>query len=188
MGGYLKSFLILVFIMILLLHLIPGKTFQKYVRFFSEILLTIGILSPVLSVICDSDSFMQKIEYEEFTENITEIAKDMERMEYIQNDYFKEEYETAIGTDVRETAEKIASEYGYRVTEAKVHLTDEYQVDTIAVTLSSREEGDIVVEDISIGKQKVADYIWTDENGMVAEMKRALAEYYQLSQEQITIT
>ena len=78
---YLKSFLALLLLLMVLNHLVPRKSFQKYVRFFSEMLLAFGILYPVLNLFGDSDFFLEKIHYETFAEELKEASLDAEKIE-----------------------------------------------------------------------------------------------------------
>lgn len=165
---YVKSFLVLFIMLTLLLYLIPGEHLRKYIKFFSELVLTIGVLSPLLSVFVDSDHFLNLIEYETFAENLSETARDMERMEYMQSDYYLQEYEKAIEVDVSQLIQEMVSTYGYRVKGVGVDLTKDYQVEEVEVWLDS-DMGEIELQ----ACQK--------------EIREKIATYYQVEEERIAV-
>lgn len=184
---YIKEFLVLFVLMTLLLYLVPGERLKKYIRFFTEMVLLAGILSPLLSFLFDYEEFLAQIEYETFTENLTQIERDMERMEFLQNDYYLEEYEIAIGEDVRQTAEPIAESYGYQVGSVKVKLTEDYSIEGMTLSLSEQKRGEIVIEEIAWKEQSAADLLMNGENGVAAEIRRKLAEQYGIEETYITV-
>lgn len=184
---YIKEFLVLFLLMTLFLYLVPGERIKRYIRFFTEIVLTVGILSPLLSIVFDSEKFLEKIEYETFTENLSEISKDMERMEFIQRDYYLEEYENAIEEDVKQTAQQTAEIYGYSVSSVKVHLKEEYKLESIQLFVTKAGQETIVIEEITWVEHGKEDSAMNRENGMTAEIRKKLTEYYALEEEFITV-
>lgn len=176
---YMKGVLALFVLLMLLLYLVPGDGFKKYIRFFGEIILAIGFLSPVLKIIYDSDKFLALIDYEQFSEQMSELSRDMNRVEYIQKDYYIEKYEAAIAGDVT----RIAEQYGFVVKEVKVDMNEEYTLD--AIYLSVTEQGTDGIE---------IEHVWLDgkdeeesESGIYTNLKKELAEYYQLEENAIAI-
>lgn len=183
MLAYVRGFITLFVLLTMLLYLPPGKSYQKYIRFFAELILTLSIISPVMSVICDSDEFMELIEYEEFTENLSEISKDMQRIEYLHNDYYLEEYENAIAEDVRQIAGRVAEGYGFSVKEAKVHMAEDYTVDAIQIWMT--DQGG---EEIVIGKIVLQEGTKLGTDAVYAGITQELSDYYQLDPSKIEIT
>lgn len=179
MMGYIRGILVLFVLMTLLLYLVPGENFRKYIRFFTELVLTIGVLMPVLSLICDSDEFLAMIEYEEFSGSLSELSRDMQRMEYIQNDYYIEEYETAIEGDVA----RMAEDYGYTVQEADVHMTEDYTLDAIRLLVTGKSSDGIVIGKIILEDNAAKE----GSTGLSKSLKKELAEYYQMEESQIEI-
>ena len=84
MASYVKGFLVLFVLVSVLLHLPPGKTYQKYIRFFSQFILTLALLAPVLRFFGDKDAFLELIAYEKFTEELVAVSRDMKQVEYLQ--------------------------------------------------------------------------------------------------------
>ena len=176
---YMKGVLALFVLLMLLLYLVPGDGFKKYIRFFGEIVLTIGFLSPVLNIIYDSDKFLALIDYEQYSGQMSELARDMDRIEYVQKDYYLEEYETAIAGDVS----RIAEQYGFVVKEAKVDMNEEYTLDAIYLSVTESGADGIEVEKVWLDGKEGEE----KETELYADLKKELADYYQLDEAAITI-
>ena len=63
----------------------PGM--QKYIRFFSQMILVFGLLYPVLGWMGESDAFLEKIEYQSFLQKMEEVQSDAEKITYLDNDH-----------------------------------------------------------------------------------------------------
>lgn len=179
MLAYVRGFIVLFVLLTVLLYLPPGKSYQKYIRFFAEMILTFSILSPVLSIFCDSEEFLELIEYEEFTDSLSEISRDAQKIEYMNNDYYLEKYETAIEQDV----ERIAGQYGFAVREANVELTEEYTVEKIQLWITEQGEERIVVEKIVLDQEEEE----VESDAIYAGLMQELSDYYQLDESMIEI-
>lgn len=162
---YMRGFLILVLLLTLLLYLIPGEEMKRYIRFFTEIMLMLGILSPVLSVLFDKDKFLELIAYETFAENFSELERGAERIAFTQNEYYMEKYEEAVAEDVRQIVQPIAEIYGCQVREAEAELTETYQLARVTIFME-HPPGD---------------------NGMTEEIKKKISEYYHMDVEAISV-
>lgn len=198
MLSYIKGFIALFVLLIVLLHLAPGKSYQKYIRFFAEMLLTISLLTPVLSVVCDKEEFLDLIEYEAFMSELQETSKDMEKIEYLNNDHYIEEYESAIETDVRQMAEV----YDFVVQEVKVDMAEDYTISYIKLELTDQTNEQVVIGKIVIDEQENIDVTaksdhksadGAEENdGEQSDTKYAallqdLEDYYQIDRSKIGI-
>lgn len=160
MVAYVRGFIVLFVVLTILLHLPPQENYRKYIRFFTELILTLALLTPVLSVFCDSAEFLELIEYEAFTEELSMASEDMEHIEYLYGDYHREAYEDAIGEDVR----RIAEGYHFSVQDVVVELSEEYEVEYIALQISGEGEASVS-----------------------RELKAELRGYYQLEEKEIEI-
>ena len=172
---YVRGFLALFIIMLLLIQLVPEEGMKKYIRFFSQLVLSLGFLYPLLSVFYDSDAFLEKIQYETFVESLREVSEDTAKIEYMQNDYYLEKYEEAVEQDVYRTAENYVEPYGLTVGEVQVTLSGEYEVVSLKVSLKDEGEGDIEPVSIALAEGKKIG------NESVCEkLKVELETYYQL--------
>lgn len=141
---YIKGFVTLFVLLAVLIYLTPQNRYQKYIRFFTELILTAGILSPLLSLFGGNEKFLNQIAYEEFEAEFLETTKDLERMEYVHQDVYIQEYEEAIANDVVQ----IAKDYGFAAQRSTVHLGEDYSVEEITIWLAEAREKRIAVEPI----------------------------------------
>lgn len=179
MVTYVKGFIALFLLLTALLHLPPQKSYQKYIRFFAELILTLALLAPVLSVICDSEEFLKLVDYEEFTEELNEVSKDMQQMEYLYGDYHKAAYEEAIAEDVK----RIAEGQAFFVQSVSVELSKEYTVEHIFLQVTGEEKEQVIVERV------VLEQSAREENGNIVceKLRQELMEFYQLDETKIEI-
>lgn len=168
---YVKGLIVLFVVLTILLHLPTQENYRKYIHFFAELILTMALLSPILSIFCDSDKFLQMIEYEAFEEKLTMVSEDMEHIEYLYEDYHREKYAQAVAEGVKQVAE----ESGFDVQEAAVELSEEYKVEHITVSIIPKDTGQIVIG--------MAEEEALFDKGLKAE----LAEYYGLEEKEIEI-
>lgn len=168
---YVKGLIVLFVVLTILLHLPTQENYRKYIHFFAELILTMALLSPILSIFCDSDAFLQLIEYEAFSEKLAMVSEDMEHIEYLYEDYHREKYAQAVAEGVKQIAEG----YDLDVQEAAVELSEEYKVEHITVNIATKEAGQIA---IGMAEEEV---LW--DKGLKTE----LAEYYGLEEKEIEI-
>lgn len=178
MTEYIKGFLILVILLTILLYLPPGKSYHKYIHFFAELIMTIALVSPVLSVFYDSEEFLEMVEYEAFMEELSAVAKDMEQIEFLHNDYHKETYEEAIAMDV----EQIVEGYSFDVRDVTVTLSEKYEVQEISIQIIADTS-----EKISVEKSALQEVKEEQDALMSVQLKQELMEYYQVEETQIEI-
>lgn len=168
---YVKGLIVLFVVLTILLHLPTQENYRKYIHFFAELILTMALLSPVLSIFCDSDKFLQLIEYEAFSEKLAMVSEDMEHIEYLYEDYHREKYAQAVAEGVKQIAEG----YDLDVQKAAVELSEEYQVEHITLNIATKEAGEIVIG-------MAEDEVFFDKG-----LKAELAEYYGLEEKEIEI-
>lgn len=174
--GWVRNLVCFYILLTVVLHLLPKENYQKYVRFFSGILLTILVVSPVLSLIGQEEEICQKISQAEFFQGMDNLRLDTEHLEYRQKELYLKEYERALGMDVS----RMAKEKSLVLQQVDVSLSDDYQVESIALTITFGED-----EGIFVPKASFADN--SQEYPDVYELKQELMEFYQLKEEQISI-
>lgn len=179
MAAYIKGLLALVLLVTVLLHLPPGNSYRRYIRFFAELLLMLALLTPVLSLLGDGEVLLEQIAYEEFSEERKELAQDMQNMEYLYGDYHKRAYEKAIAQDVTRMAEG----YAFTVKEAEVQLSDAYAVEQIRLWILPAEVAQAAMERGAVEKD-----MQKGTGEMVCmELRQELMEFYGLATSQIQI-
>ncbi len=174
--NWVKNLVCFYLLLTVVQHLLPKKSYQKYVRFFSGMLLTILVVSPVLSLLGNEELLQQKISQVEFFQDMDNMKLDTEHLETTQKEVYLREYENAVGMDVS----RMAEEKQLAVQEVNVHLTQEYEVESIEMTVKRKEDNGVFV-------QKAAYADNGAEYPSVHELRQALMEFYRLDEEQITI-
>ena len=177
---YIQKIFALFLLLVVARQLIPNGRLKKYIYFFTELVLIIGVMQPFFSF-WDNDALLDKIRSETFTENLSEASRDISRMEYLRNDYYRREYENAAALDVKGTAEGYLEQFGFMVKQSSVELTENYEVRKIILTVAEKEardtEGIFVEQGKAQGSQIVLD-----------ELKQKLVQYYGAEEEQIQIS
>lgn len=161
---YVKGVVILSLLLSIFVELVPENSCRKYVRFFAQFILVLGLVSPFFSGDGRESGFMESIRYESFLQNVEEARLNAEKMvSQSDKDYMKEYEEKALAEDVRQLAE----ENDFTVREIVAEMTESYQIDRIYVRIAEPEEKNT-------------------ENGKET-LKEMLIGYYQLHEDQIEI-
>ena len=178
--SYLKSYVILFLVLTILLEMVPKAGMQKYIRFFSQMILVFGLLYPVLGWMGESDAFLEKIEYQSFLQKMEEVQSDAKKITYLDNDHYVKKYEDAIALDVTQ----MAQDENFAVKEIAVEMTENYEIKCIRMTLTNPVKEGIVIGKVVLedGQKKQAS-----EDGAYKKLKEKLVSYYQLSEEQLDI-
>lgn len=175
--SHIRSFAVLFLAVTLLMSMVPRQQFGKYIRFFAQLVLVFGFLSPVLSGLFGSEDFLKQLDYETFSEELEQLTLDTGRLAFLQNDYYRAQYEDAAAMDVQKKAE----EYGYPVESVQVTLSEDYMVSTISVVLC--RDG----EEIIIGKILLSGEEQTQGWDETQELAKILSEYYGVETDKISI-
>lgn len=171
----IKGLFVLFVLLELLVYLVPGESYRKYLHFFAEVIMTFAFLSPILSLFWDSENFLEQVHYESFVEGLNELSRDTAKIEFAQNDYYIKKYELAIAEDVRQIAEG----EGYEAADVTVHLSEDYTMEKISLTVKKLQESDIFVAPVEVGEK-------SGEKDC-EKLRSKLANYYQMKEEAIVI-
>lgn len=79
--NYIKGFFTLFLLMKVLLHFVPKNVFEKYIAFFSGVILVIGLFYPLLQAFGQEEVFLEKMQYEQWEKELFEIAQDAAKLE-----------------------------------------------------------------------------------------------------------
>lgn len=172
---WIRSFFVLFMLLTLLLFLVSGSSFEKYIRFFSEVILAVAFLSPVLSIVFDSDTFFELVQYETIANSLSELSQDTAKIRFAQNDYYVDKYESAIAADIRQIAEAD----GYVVKEVSVCLSEEYVLEEVVIAVSGKNTDIVTIQKVQIKNR--------DEVQDSDELREKIAGYYQIGEERIRI-
>lgn len=184
---YIKGLLALQMLLVLLLHLAPGERYGRYLRHFAELVLVIGLVAPVCEWIYGSDRFMEQIAYETFAQSLEEFSRDMEKVSYGQSERFREEYEQAMGKEIRVTAEEAARKHGLGISEVSVGLSEDYQVDEIRLVVTDEADETITVGKVVLGGSRGESEKEQETNGRCALLAAELADFYGVEESRILL-
>ena len=173
--GYIQKIFALFLLLVVARQLIPNGRLKKYIYFFTELVLIIGVMQPFFSFWGDNDALLDKIRSETFTENLSEASRDISRMEYLRNDYYRKEYEDAAALD------GYLDPFGLAGKRASVELTENYEVKKIVLTVGEKEEDDTEGMFVEQGKAQGSKVV-------LDGLKQRLMQYYGAEEEQIQIS
>lgn len=186
---WMKGIVILFVVLSALMYLVPKEQYKKYIQFFMEMVLVIAVISPISKVIYASEDFEEKIHYSQFWQEMENVQMDVEKMDFIQNDYHRAEYETAIEEDIRLMAEGKE----YEIDQIDATLSEKYELESVIIVVKTTKEGNEEsgweVEDISVntigGGESLAEKAILEQG--LSELKKEIGSFYQLEEEQIVI-
>lgn len=154
---WVKGLVILFIVGNVLLYLVQGKVYEKYVQLFFQVVVILAVIAPIGSVVVDQETFLNTIDYEAFRQELDNVRRDSQRVTDLGQSYAVEQYEDAVEQDVLHMLERM--EYSPSYVEAQ--LSDAYEIESIRIGF--------------------------EEAGAWPEVVDELTEYYQLEEEQITI-
>jgi len=73
---FIKSFLVLFLLVKVLLYFVPKKVFEKYIAFFSGVILVIGLLYPLLNGLGQKEVILEGAGYEQWEAELLRIKED----------------------------------------------------------------------------------------------------------------
>lgn len=171
---WVKNYSMAVLLMTVMTSIAAKKEYKKYIQFFVEIILVMTLVNPLFQAAGKSEGLFEKISYDSFWQGLEGIRKDQEKIDFLNDDYYMEYYEKAIGEDVRLLAEN----YGYGVIDVKLTLNEAFGVETMELKVAKLEEEAIIVGRVENGPEEAE----------ITALREKLAVYYQIGASQISIT
>ena len=175
--GWVKNLVCFYIFLTVILRLLPQSHYQKYVRFFSGMLLMILVFSPVLSLLGKEGALLQKISQAGFFQDMDNLKMDTAHLEQAQKEVYLREYERAVGMDISRMAEA-RQLYASQV---KVRLSEDYQVESIAMDIRLGEGDGVFIRKASYDDN-------SQEYPEVYGLKQELMEFYKITEGQIAVT
>ena len=93
---WIRSILILYFLMMIVLYFAAGASYKKFIRFFMGMVLALTVLRPVLAVFGKEEALQEKITYEAFHQSMEEARFDFGQMEEAENEVYRRQYERGL--------------------------------------------------------------------------------------------
>lgn len=93
---WIRSILILYFLMMIVLYFAAGESYKKFIRFFMGMVLALTVLRPLLAVFGKEEALQEKITYEAFRQSMEEARFDFGQMEEAENEVYRRQYERGL--------------------------------------------------------------------------------------------
>ena len=119
--NYVKEFLVLFLLMKVLLYFLPKNTFQKYIAFFTGVILVIGLFYPLLDFFGKEEQILEKLDYEHWERQLLELSENAKEVELAGKQFMEEQY--------------------MEVTEAEDRQEEGVMIETITIGETAQEGG-----------------------------------------------
>ena len=87
--NWIRSILILYFLMMIIIYFTAGESYKKYIRFFMGLVLALTLLRPVLTLFGKEDALWDGIAYESFRRAMVGARLDLGHMEEVGNEVYR---------------------------------------------------------------------------------------------------
>ena len=174
MNAYMRGFVILFVLLVLLSYLPPGKQYRKYIRFYAQLLMVLAALRPLFVLFGGKDTFYEKMAYAQCMEKLSEFSRDTQKIAYLNQDRYRTEYENVIAENIREKVDDMLQEYGLGTQSVTVELGEDHTMQEICIYITDEN-----ADEISVGRISVSDAAESGEGQEVCgKVKEELAAYY----------
>ncbi|MBO5302504.1 MAG: stage III sporulation protein AF [Lachnospiraceae bacterium] len=171
---WVKNYSMVFLLLTVISSLAAKKEYKQYIQFFVEVLLVVMVVTPFFQAVGRSEEFFDKISYDSFWQELDSIRHDQDKLQFLEDDYYIHYYEETIQADLV----LLAEDAGFKVLDAAVKMNEEYRVENMYLAVAKQEENRIIVG--SIEKQS--------ESAEIMALRRKIAEYYHLEEENIVIS
>lgn len=89
---FIKGFLTLFLLIKVLLYFVPRNVFEKYISFFSGVILLIGLLYPLVQTFGEEAVILEKLQYEQWEEQLQELSENARMIEGTGKAYVEQYY------------------------------------------------------------------------------------------------
>lgn len=134
--NWMRSVLILYFMMMILLYFTAGESYKKFIRFFMGLVLALTILRPVLALFGKEEMLKDSITYESFRQQREEVQFDFGKLEETEHEVCRRQYERALEKQFME----YAGEKLLQIDSLSVSLNNDYEL--VQVTIREGFYGD----------------------------------------------
>ncbi len=172
--GWVKNYSMVVLLLTVLASAAAKKEYRRYIQLFVEIVWVITLVNPLLSALGKNGDLFEHISYDSFWQGLEGIKLDREKLDFLDEEYYLEYYERAIGADVKLLAENS----GYEVLGTEVSLDEEYGVEQMELRVRRQQ-----VEWVVIGEE--AERAEREE---LLALRDKIAAYYQIGADKVWIT
>ena len=155
---WVRSVLILYFLMMIMLYFTAGDSYKKFIRFFMGLGLALTLLTPLLRLFGQEETLLAGIAYESFWQDMEQVQMDFGHLEETESAVYRSHYEQAL----EEQFLADARERLLQIQDISVSLNEDYEFDQIRIkeglygdgeelkgyliTVYGLEEGQVVVQ------------------------------------------
>jgi stage III sporulation protein AF len=180
--SWIKGIVVLFVLLAAFLYLVPNKQYKKYIQFFMEMIIVIAVITPISKVVYANQDFEEMIHYTQFWQEMENAQKDAGKMSFLKTDYYKKEYEQAIGEDMTQ----MAQDKGFAVKNIQVSLTSNYELEKVSMNICKKEdEKQVSIEPVIVKGSLIAN---TKNASVYHDLQEKIKEFYHLKDDQIAIT
>ena len=140
--SWIRSIVILYVVGQNMVYLAQGKKYEKYIRFFLQLLLVLTIARPVFSLLGDEEEFKSRISFHQFSQALQEQSTQLEQLQAGGDAMYIRECERFVEEDV---CSFVQQNY-QKCAETEVKLSDEFQIEQIVVTVEQGVDVRKIVE------------------------------------------
>ena len=126
---WIRSILILYFLMMIILYFTAVESYKKFIRFFMGLVLALTILRPALSLLGKEDALRERITYESFRQSMEEAQFDFGQMEETENEIYRRQYERVLEEQFLEEAQDKLLD----IEDISVLLNGDYEPERVAI-------------------------------------------------------
>ncbi|MDD7642698.1 MAG: stage III sporulation protein AF [bacterium] len=137
-NNWIRSMLILYFLMMIMLYFTAGESYKKFIRFFMGLVLALTLLRPVLSVFGKEEELQESILYESFSQRMEEAQLDFGRMEKAGNEIFLRQYERTLEEQFSEAAEEKLLD----IEDITVSMNGDYELEQVIIREGLNGDGE----------------------------------------------
>ena len=126
---WIRSVLILYFLMLIILYFAAGESYKKFIRFFMGLVLALTLLRPVLTLFGKEEMLQEGIAYESFRQRMEEAQLDFGRMEDAEHELYRRQYEQALSAQFFEDAKEQLLD----IEDITVSLSSDYELEQVTI-------------------------------------------------------
>lgn len=93
---WIRSVLILYFLMMIVLYFAAGERYKKFIRFFMGLVLALTLLRPLIQVLGKEETLRESITYEAFRQDLKETQFDVSHLEETEQEIYRSHYERVL--------------------------------------------------------------------------------------------
>lgn len=121
---WVRSVLILYFLMMIMLYFTAGESYKKFIRFFMGLVLALTLLTPVLKLFGKEEALLEGIAYESFWQSMEEAQLDFGHLEETESAVYRNHYERALEEQFLSDARENLLE----IKDISVSLNEDYEL------------------------------------------------------------